>query len=435
VSSTAFANIGSLVTNDESLGVGERGSGGSGAALSGAKSAAAKLGERSNAGLVVEHGRVVWVGDSADLPDADSRVDVGGCAVIPGFVDSHAHLMFAGDRAAEFSARMEGKPYSAGGIKTTVAATRAATDDQLAENLLRLVAEMHASGITTFETKSGYGLTVEDEARALRIASAHTSETTFLGAHVVPAEFAGRGPGSNGRSGADDYVSLVVGEMLSAAARHSKWIDVFCDRGAFDVDQTREILTAGIGAGLKPRIHANQLSNIGAIELAVELDCASADHCTHLSERDIELLAGSNTVAALLPGAEFSTRSPYPDARRLIDAGATVALATDCNPGSSYTTSMPFCIAVAVREMHMSPAEALWSATAGGAAALRRTDVGHLGLGAAADFVILNAPSHQHLAYRPGVNLIGQTWLGGKLISPIDSSESIGQIKQGHSHD
>ena len=407
MSSTAFANIGSLVTNDESLGAGKIGElGGTGA---------------SAAGMIIEHGRVVWAGSTANLPDADSRVDLGGRAVIPGFVDSHAHLMFAGDRAEEFSARMEGRAYSAGGIKTTVAATRAASDDELAENLLRLVAEMHASGITTFETKSGYGLSVADELRSLRIAAAHTAETTFLGAHVVPAEFAERG-----QAGADEYVSLVVGEMLASVNEHAKWIDVFCDRGAFDVDQARQILTAGIAAGLKPRIHANQLANIGAIELAVELDCASADHCTHFNERDIELLAGSNTVATLLPGAEFSTRSPYPDARRLIDAGATVALATDCNPGSSYTTSMPFCIAVAVSEMHLSPAEAIWSATAGGAAALRRTDVGHLGLGAAADFVVLNAPSHQHLAYRPGVNLIGQTWRNGK---PIDS------IKQGHSHD
>ena len=412
MSSVAIANIGSLVTNDETLG--ELGDG----------TASSKIGERTNAGMVIEHGRVVWVGDSSDLPDADSRMDVGGQAVIPGFVDSHAHLMFAGDRAAEFSARMEGKPYSAGGIKTTVAATRAVSDEQLTENLRRLVAEMHASGITTFETKSGYGLSVEDEVRSLRIAAAHTDETTFLGAHVVPAEYAERG-----QSGVDEYVALVTGEMLAGAAEHAKWIDVFCDRGAFDVDQAREILTAGAAAGLAPRIHANQLSNIGAIELAVELDCASADHCTHLSERDIELLAGSSTVATLLPGAEFSTRSPYPDARRLIDAGATVALATDCNPGSSYTTSMPFCIAVAVREMHMSPAEALWSATAGGAAALRRTDVGHLGLGAAADFVVLNAPSHQHLAYRPGVNLISQTWRNGKLIDPS------GHSKQGHSHD
>ena len=405
MSSVAFANIGSLVTNDETLGTGKIGElGGSGL---------------QSAGMVIDNGRVTWVGNSADLPDADSRVDVGGQAIIPGFVDSHAHLMFAGDRAAEFSARMQGKPYSAGGIKTTVSATRAASDDELTANLRRLVAELHASGITTFETKSGYGLTVEDETRALRIAAAHTDETTYLGAHVVPAEFAERG-----QTGADEYVALVVGEMLAGAAEHAKWIDVFCDRGAFNLDQAREILTAGIAAGLAPRMHANQLENIGAIELAVELDCASADHCTHLSESDIELLAGSNTVATLLPGAEFSTRSPYPDARRLIDAGATVALATDCNPGSSYTTSMPFCIAVAVRDMGMSPDEALWSATAGGAAALRRKDVGHLGLGAAADFVILNAPSHQHLAYRPGVNLIGQTWRNGK---PIEM--------QGHSHE
>ena len=405
MSSIGFANIGSLVTNDESLG----------------KIGDAKIGERLNAGLIVEHGKVVWVGDSADLPDTDSKFDLEGKAIIPGFVDSHAHLMFAGDRAAEFSARMEGKPYSAGGIKTTVAATRAASDDELASNLSRLVAELHSNGVTTFETKSGYGLNVADEARSLRIASALTAETTFLGAHVVPAEFADRGV-----TGVDEYVALVSGPMLSEAVKHAKWIDVFCDRGAFDVDQAREILLAGIGAGLAPRIHANQLSNIGAIELAVELDCASADHCTHLDDRDIELLAGSNTVATLLPGAEFSTRSPYPDARRLLEAGATVALATDCNPGSSYTTSMAFCIAVAVREMQLSPAEALWAATAGGAKALRRSDVGHLGLGAAADFVILEAPSHQHLAYRPGVNLIGQTWRNGKPIH---------QLKQGHSND
>lgn len=392
--SLAIANIGSLITNDETLGDGF-------------------LGQRTGAGLVIENGKIAWIGDSGQLPDADSRVDLEGRALIPGFVDSHAHLMFAGDRSAEFAARMQGQSYSAGGIKTTVAATRAASDEQLEANLLSLVAEMHASGITTFETKSGYGLNVADEARSLAIAAKHTGETTFLGAHVVPADFAGRSD-----SGADEYVALVTGEMLEQAATHAKWIDVFCDRGAFSVDQAREILQAGIAKGLKPRLHANQLENIGAIALAVELDCASADHCTHLSHQDIELLAGSNTVATLLPGAEFSTRSPYPDARRLIDAGATVALATDCNPGSSFTTSMPFCMAIAVREMKMSPDEALWAATAGGAKALRRTDVGNLGIGANADFVVLNATSHLHLTYRPGVNLIGQTWLAGKPLTP-----------------
>ncbi|CAB4646079.1 unannotated protein [freshwater metagenome] len=333
-------------------------------------------------------------------------------SIVPGFVDSHAHLVFAGDRSAEFEARMQGQSYSAGGINSTVAATRAASDAELEENLKKLVAEMRRSGITNFETKSGYGLSVKDEARSLEIAKRYTKETTFLGAHVVPKEF------KEGK-GAAAYVELVTGEMLSAASPHAKWIDVFCDAGAFDVDQAREILTKGIAAGLAPRIHANQLENIGAIKLAVELDCASADHCTHLDEKDIELLAGSNTVATLLPGAEFSTRSQYPNARRLIDAGATVALATDCNPGSSFTTSMAFCIALAVREMKLSPAEALWSATAGGAAALRRSDIGNLKVGSIANFVVLNAPSHLHLSYRPGVNLIQETHIATSIAESI----------------
>jgi imidazolonepropionase len=264
---------------------------------------------------------------------------------------------------------------------------------------------MLANGITTFETKSGYGLDTETETRSLRLAAAATGEVTFLGAHVVPQEYA---------DNPDSYVDLVCGQMLSAAKPYAKWIDVFCERGAFDADQARQILTAGKAAGLLPRIHANQLHSGNGIQVAVECDAASADHCTHLTERDIELLAGSNTVATLLPGAEFSTRSPYPDAQRLLQAGATVALATDCNPGSSYTTSMAFCIALAVREMHMTPAQAVWSATAGGAKALRRSDIGHLGIGARADFSVLNAPSYIHLSYRPGVNLIDQVWQGGQ---------------------
>ena len=384
--STLFNNISSLVTNTNE--------------------------EFANPALVVEDGKVAWVGEAGNAPAADSQVDLQGKTVIPGFVDSHAHLMFAGDRAAEFSARMQGQAYSAGGIKTTVAATREASDAQLEGNLKRLIAEMHAGGITTFETKSGYGLDVETESRSLAIAAKHTSETTFLGAHVVPQEYKDRG-----EAGVDEYVALVKNQMLSAASVNAKWIDVFCDRGAFNVDQAREILQAGINAGLAPRIHANQLENIGAIQLAVELDCASADHCTHLTNQDIDALAHSNTVATLLPGAEFSTRSKYPDARKLIDAGVTVALATDCNPGSSYTSSMAFCIALAVREMHMSPAEALWSATMGGAKALRRDDVGHLSVGAKADFAVLDAPSYIHLAYRPGVNLVSSTYIAGKAIS------------------
>ncbi len=380
--SVAFTNIGSLVTNDEGLDLG-------------------LLGELHNAAVVVEEGLVVWVGDAGSTPEADQSIDVQGGTLLPGFVDSHAHLMFAGDRASEFSARMAGEPYAAGGIRTTVSATRAATDAELEANLGRLTAEMRASGITTFETKSGYGLTVEDEARALRIASKHTTETTFLGAHVVPSEFEGR---------ADDYVALVTGEMLNRVAGSAKWIDVFCDRGAFTVEQAREILTAGKAAGLQPRIHANQLQQGGGIQLAVEMDCASADHCTHFDQRDIDALAGSNTVATLVPGAEFSTRAQYPDARKLWDAGVDVALATDCNPGSSYTTSMPFCIAVAVRDMHFTVEQAIWSATMGGAKALRRSDIGAIRVGMNANFVQLNSPNALHLAYRPGVNLVNKTY-------------------------
>ena len=386
--SLAITNIGSLVTNDQDLGRGI-------------------LGELDSAALVIENDKIAWVGNSNLVPDTDQLIDADGKAVIPGFVDSHAHLLFAGERSTEFQARMTGEKYSAGGIKSTVAATRAATEAELEKNLIALIREMNRSGITTFETKSGYGLTTLDETRALKIASKHTPETTFLGAHVVPSEYEGK---------QDQYVALVAGEMLDSAVSFSKWIDVFCDEGAFDVDQSRQILKSGIAKGLLPRIHANQLSQGGGVQLAVELDCASADHCTHLSDSDVQALAGSNTVATLVPGAEFSTRATYPNGARLFDAGVTVALATDCNPGSSYTTSMAFCIAIAIREMGFSPEQALWSATLGGAKALRRSDVGSIAVGKSADLVILNAPSYLHLGYRPGVNLVQQVIKSGKTI-------------------
>ena len=386
--STAITNIGSLVTNDQSLGSGI-------------------LGEIENAALVIENEKIIWVGNANQVPATDQQIDAEGKAVIPGFVDSHAHLLFSGERSKEFQARMKGEKYSAGGIKSTVAATRAATDAELEQNMNRLVGEMQRSGITTFETKSGYGLTTTDETRALAIASKHTTETTFLGAHVVPSEYAGK---------EDKYVELVAGEMIDSVLPYAKWIDVFCEQGAFDVDQSRQILQAGKDKGLLPRIHANQLTQGGGVKLAVELDCASADHCTHLSDSDIEALAGSNTVATLVPGAEFSTRATYPSATRLFDAGVNVALATDCNPGSSYTTSMPFCIAIAIREMGFSPEQALWSATMGGAKALRRTDVGSVAVGQSADLVILDAPSYLHLGYRPGVDLVNQVFKSGKSI-------------------
>ncbi|GAA4610504.1 imidazolonepropionase [Actinoallomurus liliacearum] len=355
-----------------------------------------------DAALVIDGDRVAWVGAAADAPDADEVVDAGGRAVLPGFVDSHAHLVFAGERAEEFAARMSGRPYAAGGIRTTVAKTRAASDDELRANVRRLVAEMARQGTTTIECKSGYGLTVADEERAVRIAAELVDEVTYLGAHVVPAG-----------TEAGDYVRLVTGEMLKACAPHARWIDVFCERGAFDADQTEEILAAGRAAGLVPRLHANQLGHGPGVRIAVEYDAASADHCTFLSDDDVAALADSETVATLLPGVEFSTRQPYPDARRLIDAGARVALATDCNPGSCYTSSMAFCVALAVREMRMSPEEAVRAATEGGARALRRTDVGHLRPGARADVLLLDAPSHIHLAYRPGVPQVARVWRAG----------------------
>ncbi|MFI9778932.1 imidazolonepropionase [Streptomyces sp. NPDC051956] len=385
MTTTVITNIGSLVTNDPAQGD-------------------SPLGLVENAAVVIEDDRIAWVGPQAKAPAADVTHDAEGRAVIPGFVDSHSHLVFAGDRTQEFNARMSGRSYSAGGIRTTVAATRAATDAELEANLVHYLAEALRQGTTTFETKSGYGLTVEDEARALRIAARHTDEVTYLGAHIVSPDYA------------DDpaaYVALVTGEMLEACAPHARWVDVFCEKGAFDGDQARAILTAGQARGLHPRVHANQLSYGPGVQLAVELDAASADHCTHLTDADVDALANSSTVATLLPGAEFSTRAQWPDARRLLDAGATVALSTDCNPGSSFTSSVPFCIALAVRDMGMTPDEAIWAATAGGARALRRDDVGRVAPGAYADLALLDAPSHVHLAYRPGVPLVSAVWRRG----------------------
>ena len=385
-----ITNIGELVTNDPGHGDGS------------------PLGVLHDAALVIAaDGRVAWVGLAAGAPATDGSVDAGGRAVVPGFVDSHTHLVFAGERSAEFAARMAGEAYTGGGISTTVAATRAATDDELRVHTRSLANEQTASGTTTVEIKSGYGLDVGHEARILRIAREFTQETTFLGAHVVPSEYA---------DDRDAYVDLVCGPMLDACAPLSRWVDVFCDVGAFTGDEARRVLEAGRAAGLLPRLHAGQLAQGPGVALAVELGAASVDHCTYVSDADIEALAGSDTVATLLPVAEFSTRSPYSDARRLLDAGVTVAIATDCNPGSSYTTSMPLCIALAVREMRMTPAEALYAATAGGARALRRADKGLLVPGAAADLVLLDAPSFVHLAYRPASPLVAAVWRQGERV-------------------
>ena len=357
------------------------------------------LGIRHEAAVVVEDDLIVWIGAAAGAPAADTAIDVGGRAIIPGFVDSHSHLVFAGDRGSEFAARMTGQPYDGGGIGVTVAATRASTDEELTRLLASRIDELQALGTTTVEIKSGYGLTVADEMRALQIARQFTSESTFLGAHVIPAEYA------QDRAG---YVDLVTGPMLQAAAQYARWIDVFCEPHsphAFDADEARHVLKAGAGAGLGLRLHGNQLGPGPGVQLAVELGAASVDHCTYLDEADIDALAAvaENTVATLLPGVEFCTRSPYPDAARLLAAGVSIALATDCNPGTCYSSSMPWVISLAVREMGLSPAQALFAATAGSAKSLRRTDIGRLVVGNRADLTVLDAPSYLHLAYRPGV--------------------------------
>jgi imidazolonepropionase len=368
------------------------------------------LGIINDAAFAVTDGRVSWVGARSGVNACDYQnvISANGKAVIPGFVDSHNHLVFAGDRAIEFSARMQGQPYAAGGINYTVEQTRRASDEELRGNVSALVKEGLISGTTTVEIKSGYGLSIADELRSLEIAREFTDETTFLGAHVVPAEF---------KTAPEDYVAMVCGPMLDAVAQHAKWIDVFCDRGAFSPDQTRQILKAGIAKGLLPRLHANQLEPGEGIKVGVELGAASVDHISYFNDSDIAALANSNTVATFLPGAEFSTRSKYPDARPMFSAGIQVAIASDCNPGSSYTTNMSLMVALAVREMFFTPEQALWSATKGGALALRRNDVGYLSVGAKADFTILSSNSYLHLAYRPGVNLIEQVWRNGNKIS------------------
>jgi imidazolonepropionase len=386
VTTLVVDNVGQLATGDGQAGEG-------------------LLGLRADVAIVLEDARVAAI-ERAGSVDADERIDAGGRAVIPGFVDSHTHLVFAGDRAHEFAERMAGRRYEAGGIRVTTEATRAAGVGQLRALAQARRREALRAGITHQEIKSGYGLTVESEQLCCEVASSFTDDVTFLGAHVVPSEYVGR---------ADDYVDLVRGPMLEACAPYARWIDVFCEEGAFDADQSRAVLEAGRAAGLGLRVHANQLGAGPGVRLAVELGAASADHCTYLTDADVEALAGGDTVATFLPATDFATREPYPDARRVIDAGARVALATNTNPGSSYTTSMGFALALAVRDMGMTIEEAVYAATAGGAAALRRNDVGRIAVGARADLIVLDAPSYEHLVYRPGVPLVAATIASGRV--------------------
>lgn len=376
-----------------------------------------------NAAVVFEGERISWVGAAAEAPAADEAVDAGGRAGLPGWVDSHTHLVFAGDRSAEFEARMAGGSYAAGGIAVTTEATRAASDYDLTRLLLARVAEAAAGGTTYVETKTGYGLSVEEERRHARIAAGVADQVTFLGAHLVP-------DGAD----AEDYTDLVCTDMLAAVLPYVQWADVFCEKGAFTEEQSRRVLAAGRAAGLGLRVHGNQLGHGAGAQLAVEFGAASVDHVNYLSDDDVAALAGTwtgwtpggpgtpGTVATCLPACDLSTRAPLAPARRLLDAGVPVALASNCNPGTSYTSSMNFCVATAVLQMGLTVQEAVRAATFGGALALRRHSgpdrdgqraVGSLAVGHRADLQLLNAPSAAHLAYRPGMPLTGSVWRAG----------------------
>lgn len=373
----------------------------------------------TEAAVVVEDGRIAWVGAAAEAPAADEQVDAAGRAVLPGWVDSHTHMVFAGDRSAEFEARMAGQSYAAGGINVTTGATREASDEELAALLRFRVEEAQRGGTTSLETKTGYGLDVEEEARHARIASGEVDAVTFLGAHLVPKG-----------ADAEEYTQLVCGPMLEAALPHVQWADVFCERGAFDEDQSRRVLQACRDAGLGLRVHGNQLGPGPGVRLAVELGAASVDHVNYLGDEDVEALAGSwsgwdattafgepGTVATCLPACDLSTREPLAPGRRLLDAGVEIALASNCNPGTSYTTSMSFCVGTAVLQMGLTLDEAVRAATMGGALALRAQDeVGSVEIGKRADLHMLDAPAAIHLAYRPGMPLTHAVWRAGQRV-------------------
>lgn len=371
-------------------------------------------GTLNDAALIADHGTIAWIGPASQAPAADDQVDLGGRAVLPGWVDSHTHMVFDGDRSAEFEARMSGGSYEAGGIAVTMDATREAGAERLDKLVAARVAAGRRGGTTTFETKTGYGLNTESEVEAARVASQHVDDVTFLGAHLVP-------PGAD----AEDYLDEVVGPMLDGVAEYVQWIDVFCERGAFNEEQSRRVLEAGKKLGLGLRVHGNQLGEGPGVSLAVDLGAASVDHVNYLSDSDIEKLAASETVATMLPACDLSTREPLAPGRALLDAGATLAIASNLNPGTSYTSSMNYCVTTAVLQQHLSVDEAIHAATTGGATALRRHNVGNgldpqgrpakgtLVEGAAADLHVLDAPSAVHLAYRPGMPLSYRTFVAG----------------------
>jgi len=387
-------------------------------------------GTLKNAALVEDDGVIQWVGHPSFVPAdyaAAETIDCGNRAVLPGWVDSHTHMIFDGNRAEEFEARMAGSDYAAGGIAVTMEATRSAGAQRLEQLLVERIYAGPAGGTTTFETKTGYGLNTESELEAAQVAALHADDVTFLGAHLVP-------PGAD----AEEYVSEVVGPMLEQVSPHVSWIDVFCERGAFNEEQSRRVLEAGKKAGLGLRVHGNQLGDGPGVQLAVALGAASVDHVNYLTDEDVQALASSDTVATMLPACDLSTRQPLVEARRLIDAGATVAIASNLNPGTSFTSSMNYCVTTAVLQQYMSLDEAIEAATLGGAKALRRHAVtsegatsdgatsgldaqgrpakGQLIVGAACDLHILDAENAINLAYRPGMPMTYQTWRAGEKV-------------------
>lgn len=379
------------------------------------------LGVVDDAAVAIKDGRVAWVGPAdgllrefRQLPE----IDCDGRAIIPGFVDSHTHLVFGGNRADEFARRLRGESYedimaAGGGIQSTVTATRNTSTSSLVTDAVRRARRMLGTGTTTVEVKSGYGLDLETELRMLEVAAAIPDlvpidvVATFLGAHVVPSDY---------RDDREAYVQEVIEEMLPAAAGHADFCDVFCDNGAFSVDEARRILAAASRHGMESRLHANQMAHSGGAALAAEIGAVTADHLDHITDSDVAGLQAAGTVAVLFPTVSLSLQLAPPPARRLWDGGVPVAIATDCNPGTSYVENMQLVVAAATLTSALTPEESLWAATRGGARALRKDDRGWIVPGAAADLVMLEANGYVEIPYRPGTDLVRMVIKGGDAV-------------------
>lgn len=371
------------------------------------------------AAVLIDQGMIIWVGSSNDAPATEHEVDLQGRAMLPGWVDSHSHLIFGGDRAEEFVARMAGQSYAAGGIAVTTSATSLLDDRELSELVSARRAEALNMGTTWMETKTGYGLNLAEESRHVRLGKPLVDSLSFLGAHLVPAGW-----------NAEDYTDLVAGPMLDAVAANVDFVDVFCERGAFTEEQSRRVLSATVAKGIATKVHGNQLGSGPGVKLAVEFGSSSVDHVNYLDEDDVAALSESwsgwnrasrsgtvGTVATCLPACDLSTRQPFAPGRKLLDSGVPIALASNCNPGTSYTSNMNFCVATAVLQMNLSLAEAIEAATYGGALALGVADrVGSIEVGKRADLHVLDAPVAAHLAYRPGMNLTRSVYRDGKCV-------------------